>query len=191
MNDMAFMKVDKAAFYKFAQEHDEQRFEYEDGYIVQQMTGGTRAHAHLALKMVLLLSAQLDADRWIALPERGVDCQQAVRYPDIVVEPTSEPPESLSTQRPALIVEILSPSSASLDLKRKPTEYLAIDTLQAYVVLSQFSMAAQLWTRDPTGQLPTEPLVLTSPEATITVDSLSIHLTLAEIYSGIQLPKQD
>jgi Uma2 family endonuclease len=38
---------------------------------------------------------------------------------------------------PALIVEVLSPSTTGIDLNTKPGEYLSIATLDAYIVASQ------------------------------------------------------
>lgn len=191
MNQQAFTKVDKATFYQFVQKHDEQRFEYEDGYIVQQMTGGTRAHARLALKLATKISEQLDKTQWTALMERGVDAPAAIRYPDVVVEPATEPPESLSTEVPALIIEVLSSSSIARDLERKPTEYLAIQSLRAYAVFSQFTAAAQIWTRSSDGQFPAEPTNLTAPTDRITIPTLDLNFSIADIYDGIDLPKQD
>ncbi|MDX2290305.1 MAG: hypothetical protein NW217_15990 [Hyphomicrobiaceae bacterium] len=72
MNSPAFMKVDKATFYDFVARHDDQRFEYEGGYIVQQMTGGTLSHGKIVRNLLTMLTRQLDLRRkppeYMALP---------------------------------------------------------------------------------------------------------------------------
>ena len=130
----AFAKVDKDTFYRFAASHPEQRCEFVRGRIVQQMTGGTRDHGQVGRRIARLLEVQLNSAQWTVLQDRGVETNDTIRYPDIVIEPADEPGQSLSTRRPALIVEVLSPSTTATDLDVKPTEYLSLDTLDAYLV---------------------------------------------------------
>jgi len=115
----AFAKVDKEAFYRFAAEHAEQRYEYVRGRIVQQMIGGTKRHGIVAGRLKRVIEDQLDPSRWSAIGDRGVDTATSIRYPDVVVEPAVEPGDSLSTRRPVLIAEVLSPSTSAADLDEK------------------------------------------------------------------------
>ena len=110
-----FARIDPETFFRFAAEHPEQRYELERGVIVQQMTGGTRRHSLVAQKIAEQIKAQLDTTKWTLLQDRGVTAGSSGRYPDIVVEPADEPGESLRTERPAIIVEVLSPSTAATD----------------------------------------------------------------------------
>ena len=52
MNANAYLKVDKAAFYKFVASQAEGRFEFEEGRIVQQMSGGTFDHMRIVQRFV-------------------------------------------------------------------------------------------------------------------------------------------
>lgn len=187
MNQKAFIKVDKATFYDFVTKHDDERFEYEDGYIVQQMTGGTRKHGRLAARFYDLLRRGLDPARYEVLLDRGVDTETTIRYPDVVVEPASEADSSLSTACPALIVEILSPSSTARDLNRKPSEYKSLDSLTAYIVASQEEVACLIWSRDPSGVFVPEPVEVSGQGAEIRVPQLSLVIPLADLYRGIEL----
>ncbi len=188
MNQNAFMKVDKATFYDFVTRHDDQRFEYEGGYIVQQMTGGTWSHGNIARNFLLILHGQLDRSRWTVQQDRGVDTDVTVRYPDIVVEPIGAPPDSLSTTVPALIVEVLSPSSTARDLKRKPPEYMGLPSLVAYIVASQDAPAVVAWVRSADGQFPAEPAEISGLDATLDVPALGLNLPLSEIFAGLTFP---
>ncbi|MEL6288613.1 MAG: Uma2 family endonuclease [Pseudomonadota bacterium] len=180
----AFAKVDKATFYAFAEEN-EGRFEYEDGYVVEQMDGGTKKHFRLCARFLRALEDRLDPTDWIVLAGHAVDLPEAVRFPDVVVEPAVTPDESLFTAKPALIVEVLSPSSVTRDLARKAEEYCAVPTLAAYVVASQDEAACKVWVRDETGRMPGEPEARVGLDATIRVPALALELPLADIYTGI------
>lgn len=192
MNQKALIKVDKATFYDFVSKHDDERFEYEDGYIVQQMTGGTRKHGRVAVRFLLALRAGLDPSGFEVLPIRSVETKSTIRYPDVVVEPASEIDTSLATTRPVLIVEVLSPSSTARDLEYKPAEYTALDSLVAYVVASQDDVARLLWRRDSTGAFAAAPIEVAGADATLRIPELDLTIPLSDIYRGIDLaPHED
>jgi Uma2 family endonuclease len=183
----AFAKVDVDTFLKFAAEHPEQRFELERGRIMQQMTGGTRKHNLIGRRICRLLEDQIDAMKWTVVHERGVKIGTSARYPDVVVEPFDEPGDSLATARPIVIVEVLSPSTSAIDLNAKPAEYLAIATLDAYVVVHQDMPAVLVWQRDIDGTFPAEPVQLEGSDKTLDLlgRGFAVQLPFAEIYRGI------
>ena len=182
----AFAKVDKETFLRFAAEHAEQRYEYVRGRIVQQMTGGTRDHGVVARRITRLIEDQIALTRWNVIPDRGVDTPLTIRYPDIVVEPTDEPGDSQWTRRPALIVEILSPSTTSVDLDVKPEEYLGLASLDAYLVAGQDEVACLVWQRGVDGGW-SGPKEVRGHDAVIAVTcrAFSLTLPLGSIYRGI------
>ena len=59
-----------------------------------------------------------------------------VRYPDVVVGRHGVDPSALSIDNPAVLVEVLSPASVTIDLVIKTREYLSIPSLEAYIVAS-------------------------------------------------------
>ncbi|MFM9939315.1 MAG: Uma2 family endonuclease [Hyphomicrobiaceae bacterium] len=183
----AFAKVDKETFLRFAATHAEQRYEYVRGRIVQQMTGGTRDHGQVARRITRLLEDQLDLAGQTVIPDRGVETRETIRYPDVVVEPSDEPGTSLSTSRPMLIVEVLSPSTTATDLDVKPHEYLSLASLDAYVIASQDEAAMLIYQRGGNGQFPAEPREVSGMDAEVTIAgrSLAVTLRLADIYKGI------
>jgi Uma2 family endonuclease len=183
----AFAKVDKETFLRFAAEHAEERYEFVRGRIVQQMTGGTREHGGVARRITRLIEDQIDLERWWVLNDRGVETTETIRYPDIVVEPADEPAGSLSTNRPLLIVEVLSPSTASNDLDVKPEEYMSLSSLDAYLIASQTEPAMLLYERGKNGRFQAEPLEVSGGAAELTIKTRAFEVTLrlAEIYRGI------
>ena len=183
----AFARIDKAAFYNFVQRQSDGRYEYVRGRIVQQMTGGRRGHGLVAKRIGRVLEDQLDGAMWTVLHDRGVETNVTIRYPDVVVEPASEPNESLATLCPELIVEVLSPGTSDVDLDTKPAEYTSLATLQTYIVASQDEPAILIWTRDSNGRFPPQPDEIEGREKIVTVKcgGMDVQLPLAVIYEGI------
>ena len=183
----AFAKIDKATFFRFAADHPEQRYELERGRIVQQMTGGTKRHGLVARRIAQLIEQQVDGARWTVALDRGVGVGASGRFPDVVVEPANEPLDSLATERPTIIVEVLSPSTTATDLNTKPGEYLAIPTLDAYIVAGQDEAAMMVWVRDANGAFPQVGIEIAGLGETVAINGrdLAVALKLADIYHGI------
>jgi Uma2 family endonuclease len=185
MGAKAFIKVDKSTFLQFVAANDEGRYEFEQGRIVQQMTGGTQRHGRIAGRFYALLAQQVDPALWVAMFERGVESPTTIRYADVLVEPVAESGDSLVTATPALIVEVLSPSSMARDLDAKPTEYLGLPTLQAYIVASQDEAACLIWLRDANGLFPALPSELRGGTSMLRVPALGVEIKLCQVYDGI------
>ena len=107
-----------------------------------------------------------------------------MRYPDVVVDAVGAGGDYIATT-PVLVAEVLSPSTAAIDLGDKPVEYLQTPSLDVYIVLSQDEPKAWVWARDSAG-FPAVPAIIAGAEAVITVAKLRIELPLAEIYAGVR-----
>lgn len=189
MNANAFIKVDKATFYRIAQSDPDGRYEYVRGRIMQQMAGGTLKHTQISKRFLRVLDSGVDQVKWIVSgPDRGVDTSVTIRYPDASVEPIGADPKSLSTRYPAVIVEVLSPSSEDRDMFVKPSEYLALASLQTYIIASQDEAACFVYLRGKDGNFPDEPEVVRGADKIIDIPALSLSIPLAEIYRGLIQP---
>lgn len=187
MTARPFLLVDKATFYRFiADAPEKQRYEYVRGRIVQDMTGATLAHAKIALHVAMILSGKLDPACWtVTVSDRGVETSETIRCPDVVVEAAGAAETSLATSEPVLIVEVLSQTSGEQDLEIKPAEYLALPSLQAYIVASQSEPVCQMWLRGTDATFPALPATFEGRDQVIHIPSLSIAIPLAEVYRGI------
>ena len=188
MTAPALIKVDKATFYRFiANAPENERYEYVGGRIVQQQSGGTWEHADIAKRFARIIERQLSDSEWSVLSgsDRGVETVTTVRYPDVVVEPAPPPAGSLSTDRPALLVEVLSPSSSDRDLTIKPAEYTSLPSLHCYIVASQTAPECLVWLRSGTGAFSTEGELVSGHNQVIRIASLGILISLAEVYRGM------
>ncbi len=95
--------------------------------------------------------------------------------------------KALASESPVLLVEVLSPSSEERDLSAKPTEYLSLASLQAYIVVSQDEPLCYVWLRNADGKFRSEPETFKGRDQIIPVAALGITLPLAEVYRGIEI----
>jgi Uma2 family endonuclease len=121
MNVQLPVQMDQQAFLAWVQGREE-RYELDRGRVIM-MTGGSRAHWQITLNLARVLVARLDPDRYMVLPEFGVDLgPMSVRFPDVIVDAAGEASEDLLATAPVLIAEVLSPSSERIDLGDKAAE---------------------------------------------------------------------
>lgn len=165
------------------EERQELRYEY-DGIDARAMTGGTFAHSLIQSNLIRALGTTLRGKPCRALgSELKVRTATSIRYPDALIVCGPAPPKSTFTTDPVVIFEILSPSSARLDLGAKNVEYQSLASLRRYVVLHQTQAAAEMFARDDEGEWTYAFLdardILDMPEAGIAVP-------LAEIYEDVE-----
>jgi len=185
MNVELPLRMDRAAFLDWVQRQEE-RYELDRGCVIM-MTGGSREHWQITANLLQALTSRLDADRFMVLPEFGVDLgPQSMRFPDVVVDVVGKTRGDLKATAPVMIVEVLSPSSERVDLGDKAAEYLRLPSLTVYLVLAQDQMKAWLWSRGTTG-FPAGPDVLEGHDATIQVATLGLDLPLSEIFARVKL----
>jgi Uma2 family endonuclease len=184
MNVRPNLRMDKAAFVAWM-EANEGRYELAGGRVVM-MPGVSRNHGLMVTNLVVALSARLDPRQWAVIAEFGLDAgPQTLRYPDIVVDRAGGGGKDHTATAPVLLVEVLSPSTASTDLGDKAAEYLQIPSVFAYIVLSQDEPKAWVWAR-ASAEFAPGPAVIAGTEAIIGIAALQLELPLAEIYAGIE-----
>ena len=126
------------------------RNEYVDGEILA-MTGGSIPHNDIALNFYTALRPYL-RQRGCRVNVSDVKVQASKKnryfYPDLVV--TSEPDDLKSRdfiEHPKVIVEVLSPSTASYDRGDKFKYYRQIPSLQEYVLIDSEAIAVEVYQR--------------------------------------------
>lgn len=185
MNIQLPAHMDQQAFLAWL-EGREERYELDRGRVIM-MTGGSRAHWQITANLLKTLSARLDADPFVVLPEFGVDLgPSTMRFPDIVVDIADETPGDLKATAPVLIAEVLSPSSERTDLGDKAAEYLQLPSLAAYLVFAQDEMKAWVWKRGAAG-FPPSADVIEGNDALAHIEALHLDLPFSEIYNRVRL----
>jgi Uma2 family endonuclease len=112
-----------------------ERYEF-DGVQPVGMTGGSVAHARLVRRIVTALAARLGHGCEAFGSDLKVLTSGRARYPDATVVCGPLDPRS-DAVAPALVVEVLSPSTALTDRRVKAAEYAGIPSVLVYIMLEQ------------------------------------------------------
>lgn len=164
---------------------NEARCELVGGRVVM-MPGASRSHALIVANLVVALRSRFDRRQWSVVAEFGLDAgPETLRYPDLVVDRAGGKSRDYTATAPALIIEVLSPSTAATDLGDKAAEYLQIPSLQAYLVVSQDEPRTWVWVRGTADFA--RPAVVSGLDAAVAVPALDLRLPLAEIYADLNL----
>ena len=172
------------AFEAWAERQDG-RYELVRGHPVM-MNQTTWNHSYITTNLVMVLGNALDHDLYhIAIGDFGLQTgEDTIRLADIMVTPNNKSGKDRRTEEAVLLVEILSPSTANDDFGDKQREYLALSSLQAYLIVAQDKVCAWLWLRGEDG-FPEKPEVIEDLDATLAIAALDITLTLRAIYRGV------
>ena len=114
------------------------RHEYVGGQ-AHAMTGGSRRHNRIALNVAgrLLAAARGGSSRVYVSDVMVRAPGDVVYFPNVVVACGPPGPDAYVEQAPCVVVEVLSPSTASIDRREKALVYKTIPGLRAYVVVHQ------------------------------------------------------
>jgi Uma2 family endonuclease len=167
----------------------EARYEYWDGDIVC-MSGGSRQHVTISGNVYYSIRRQLEGrncqvftgDLQIRTPQLP-----PYRYPDVSVvcgRPGFAKVEGFDVlTNPILIVEVLSPGTASRDRNEKREAYQALPSLMEYLLVAQdmphithYLRQEDEWIRRDYGD----------PAATINLPSIKCLLALSDVYDRVK-----
>lgn len=176
----------KAEFLRWLQVQD-QRHELSGGRVVMQ-AGGTKRHNWICINFVTALKARLDKQTWsVGMADVAVEIGDDIRYPDVLAERHGDDDRAVSTDKPVLLVEVLSPSSAATDLGAKLAQYTGLASLETYIVASQDEALCWVWNRIGEARtFPVKPAEFRGRDQVLALDAFAIHLPLAELYDGVR-----
>lgn len=162
----------------------EMRHEYVAGQLYA-MTGASRSHNRIAGNLFNAFSNHL----------RGRPCEafmtdfkvrlraqrnEFLYYPDVMVVCERGTPKDLWTNAPKLIVEVLSPSTRSIDEREKRLNYQQIPTLEEYAIVPQTRAEITLYRRSEDWW----PLLLKTTRVSAEFASIGLTVPLAQIFEG-------
>ena len=167
----------------------EERFEFWDGEVFC-MSGGSRAHDRILINFIVHLSAKLRArtcrvfssDMRIKVPSAP-----PYRYADISALCGEAKFEQIggvdALTNPALIVEVLSPSTEGYDRGDKFTRYKSVPSFSEYLPVAQHRPHVTHLVRQDDGVwIHNE---YNDFEATLKLSSLDCELTMREVYENV------
>ncbi len=172
-------------FLDFA-EASEYRYEYIDGEPIK-MTGGKLNHFRIIRAILVLLESRLAGTQCETLPNGMLVRvgQSTLVDPDVSVvcgEAETEA-DTRILRNPILVAEVISPSSIDRDRVVKRGLYQAVASIQAYLIVEQDQMLAELYTRGETGW---DMQTFSQSDDEIALEALACSLPLRDIYERIE-----
>lgn len=186
--------MSEAEYLAFA-DAQETKYEYKRGR-VYAMSGGSVRHGVLTMSMGRHIDNLLgDRQCSVTSPDVRVHIasKRTYRYPDVTVfcgDPQFYEGRTDTITNPVMLVEVLSPESAVRDYNEKLEEYTQIETLQAYLLVSQDQPKVALFWRNEAGQWIYEFASGNDAEITVPLMGEALRLSLAQIYRRIQFDEE-
>jgi Uma2 family endonuclease len=165
------------------------RFEYWDGEIVC-MSGGSRAHSTISSNVHYSLASGTRGGRCRAFTGDApiwTPTLPPYRYPDASVvcgEPEYKNKKGHDALvNPVVVVEVLSPSTATLDEGPKFVAYQAVPTLRDYLLISQDEPHVTHYTRLESDEWKRRDV--TDLDVSLELETIGCALKLRDIYDGL------
>ena len=154
--------------------------EYVDGH-VYSFAGGTIEHNALSMALSVQIAPAARPCHTYG-SDMLIEMATSSRYADVVVtcDERDRTPGARVIRFPKLIVEVLSDSTARIDLEQKRLEYQAIATLEEFFAVDSRRPWVQRWTRNPDGWTPDEPI----SAGTLQLSSLAVTIDVQALYAG-------
>jgi Uma2 family endonuclease len=173
--------------YLLRERRAEYRSEYWDGEI-RAMAGGSPTHAAIAQNIASHLYFRVSGECRVYQSDLKVQVDHGAgyAYPDVLVlcgRPRFIDRRQDVVTNPALVFEVLSPGTEKHDRGTKANAYRRVESLAAYLLVSQQEPRVELYARAANGEW--ECSVFQRPEDRIRLDAICCELSLAEIYRNV------
>ena len=167
------------------------RNEYYNGEIFA-MSGASREHNLIAGNLFRDIGNQLEnrpCETYMNDMRVWIEATGLYTYPDVTVvcgEPRFQDREVDTLLNPAVIVEVLSPTTEAYDRGDKFRHYRRIDSLREFVLISQDRMMVERYTRQGNDWVLSD---LTDPDQVLKLESIGCQVPLGRIYAKIKFPE--
>lgn len=159
------------------------RHEYVGGALYA-FAGSSERHNRIALSVAAkLLGASTGGPCRVYMSDVKLRAaEDVIYYPDVMVTCDPDDSDAYVKHLPCVVVEVLSPTTQSVDLREKLLTYRGIPSLRLYLVLSQDERKATAHSKNDDGSWWTQEQAGTG---TVSFPCPEVDLTLDEIYEGI------
>jgi Uma2 family endonuclease len=165
------------------------RQEYFNGQVIPK-SGGNRAHNLIATSMAVAIGTRIQGNK-ADIYVNGMRVQlknRIICYPDVVVvsgEPAFADSNADILLNPTVVMEVFSNSTNPAEKTRKLESYLALESVRECLQVKADEMRVEHYSK----QNPKQWLyrIYNERDDVITLDSLNIKLSVAEIYSQIKI----
>jgi len=157
------------------------------------MAGGSPIHARLIANTLGAAVSRLRGQRcYAASSEQRIKVEQTglITYPDVAIVCPPERYESLDPDtllNPAVVVDVLSPTTEAYDRTVKYNHYRQIESLSHVILVSQDQVRVECFTRGADGDWTGE--VYRTLDSSLRLPDLDLEVPLSEIYDRLNLPE--
>lgn len=160
------------------------KHEYVDGEVFA-MSGVTRHHNQIAGNIFFRIKAVVRGGPGrVHISDVKLKAGRVIYYPDVMVACGRGPADDRLEDAPCLVVEVLSPSTESIDRREKLMVYKRIESLGAYLIVSQAERRVDRYWRDG-GDWRHDVI---AERGVVALPGPALTLTLDEIYEDVELP---
>jgi len=104
-------------------------------------------------------------------------------YPDVIVSCDTEDQDRYFLNYPCLIIEVLSPSTETIDRREKLLNYRSLASLKEYVLISQDEVKVEVYRQDEKGNWTIQTLI--NRDDKLHLDSVGLILEMTDIYEDV------
>lgn len=161
------------------------------GGLMHAMSGTTRRHAVVSLNIATACRAHVQGGPCLTFHEQmkvrlRVNDEELYYYPDVMVTCDRRDRDNMEcvwADYPTLIIEVLSPSTQSIDRREKFLNYRQIASLQEYVLVAQKTLEVIAFRRGVSWA----PVTFRGREGVAELQSIGLSLPLTDIYRDTAL----
>ncbi|MGB3405696.1 MAG: Uma2 family endonuclease [Microcoleaceae cyanobacterium] len=172
------------------EENSPVKHEYVKGYIYEvydyDMAGASDAHVTISLNLASLLRNHVRGTGcrvYMADMKAYIETNDIYYYPDVMVTCDARDREFTNYKKyPSLIIEVLSPSTEGNDRGDKFHQYITLNTLQEYVLISQQHQRLDCFRRNSEGIWTVQ---FYTPGRDVHLQSIDFHTSLEAVYEDV------
>jgi Uma2 family endonuclease len=161
------------------------------------MAGGTTRHSLICSNLIRELGVALKKTPCVVYESNirlKIKATGLRNYPDVSVycsplEYDEDDPEQNTVTNPTVLVEVLSKTTEAYDRGFKSQGYRQIESLQAYVLVSQNEPHIEIFQREPSGSWSLREV--SGMESALNIPPLGIEVPLEEIYARVDFTAAD
>ena len=162
------------------------RHEYVVGE-VYAMVGASKNHNRIVANIYVRLHQHLKGggcEAFFSDMKVKIEDLDIFYYPDISVTCDSKDQEKYFLKYPCLLVEVLSAATKRVDKHEKLVNYLEIQSLQEYVIVSQDRVKVEVYRKDENGNWNATVLGETD---VLSLESVGLTMSMGEVYEDVDI----